>query len=120
MPSVRRPHENCPINVNMQNTHRFLWLTVLGVFLALSATPARSQERVALPDKPVAIGKVIRVGATRDIRTLRQAAKIARDGDTIEVDSGDYKGDNAVWTQNDLIIRGIGHTPQAGGRWSSG
>ena len=83
---------------------------------ALPATPARSQERVALPDKPVAIGKVIQVGATRYIRTLRQAAKIARDGDTIEVDAGDYEGDTAVWTQNDLIIRGTG-PPQAGGRW---
>ena len=65
----------------------------------------------------MAIGKVIRVGATRDIRTLRQAAKIARDGDTIEVDAGDYEGDTAVWTQNNLIIRGIGRTPQARGRW---
>ena len=112
MPSVRRPHENCPINVNMQNTHRFLWLTALVVSSALPATPARSQERVALPDKPVAIGKVIQVGATRDIRTLRQAAKIARDGDTIEVDAGDYEGDTAVWTQNNLIIRGIGVRPR--------
>ena len=127
---MRRPRDNCPINVNMQNTHQFLWLSALGVSLALSATTARSQERVALPDKPVAIalpdkpvvnglpdkpvaiGKVIQVGATRDIHTLRQAAKLARDGDTIEVDSGDYKGDNAVWTQNDLIIRGTGARPR--------
>ena len=41
-----------------------------------------------------------------EIRTLRQAAKIARDGATIEVDTGDYEGDTAVWTQNNLIIRG--------------
>ena len=52
------------------------------------------------------------MGATRDIRTLRQAAKIARDGDTIEVDAGDYEGDTAVWTQNNLIIRGIGVRPR--------
>ena len=100
---------------------RFLWLPVLRRSQLLPATPARSQERVALPDKACRrSAKVIQVGATREIRTLRQAAKIARDGDIIEVDSGDYKGDTAVWTQNDLIIRGTGTAPQAGGRWSSG
>ena len=65
-----------------------------------------------LPDKATLIGKVIQVGAEREIRTLRQAAKIARDGDTIEVDAGDYEGDTAVWTQNNLIIRGIGVRPR--------
>jgi len=96
----------------MQNTQRFLWLTVLVVSSALPSTAARSEERIALPDKPVAIGKVIRVGADRDIRTLRQASKVARDGDTIELDPGDYEGDTAVWTQNELTIRGIGARPR--------
>jgi len=73
---------------------------------------ARSEEQVRLPDKATLIGKVIRVGAEREIRTLREAAKIARDGDTIEVDAGDYEGDTAVWTQNNLIIRGTGVRPR--------
>ena len=100
------------INLNMQNTHRFLWLIGLVVSSSLSPSSAHSQERVALPDKPMAIGQVLRVGADRDIRTLRQASKIARDGDTIEVDPGDYEGDTAVWTQNELTIRGIGARPR--------
>jgi len=100
------------INVNMQNTHRFLWVSMLVVSNALPATPACSQERAALPGKPVAIGQVVRVGASRDIRTLRQASKIARDGDTIELDSGDYEGDTAVWSQNELTIRGVGARPR--------
>ena len=96
----------------MQNVNRFFWLFILVALGALLATATRSEERIALPDKPVAMGTVIRVGADRDIRTLRQASKIARDGDTIELDSGDYEGDTAVWTQNELTIRGIGTRPR--------
>ncbi|HWU85304.1 MAG TPA: right-handed parallel beta-helix repeat-containing protein [Rhodocyclaceae bacterium] len=38
------------------------------------------------------------------------AASMARDGDTIEVEAGDYVGDVAVWKQDRLTIRGIGKT----------
>lgn len=92
--------------------HRFLLLPVLVSLGALLATAASSDERAPSSDKPAAAANVIRVGAAREIRTLRDAAKIARDGDTIEVDPGDYEGDTAVWTQNDLIIRGIGARPR--------
>jgi hypothetical protein len=37
-----------------------------------------------------------------------EAAALARDGDTIEIDAGVYSGDVAVWRQNNLIIRGVG------------
>ena len=96
----------------MQNVHRFLSLSVLVALGASLATAASSNERAPFSDKPAAAAKVIRVGAAREIRTLHDAAKIARDGDIIELDSGDYEGDNAVWTQNDLVIRGIGTRPR--------
>ncbi len=48
---------------------------------------------------------VLRVGPGQAIRTLAEAAKQARDGDIVEVDSGDYVGDVAVWRQSKLTIR---------------
>lgn len=51
---------------------------------------------------------VLQVGPEREIRSLAEASKLARDGATIEVDAGEYLGDVAVWTQNDLTIRAVG------------
>ncbi len=36
------------------------------------------------------------------------AAKFAQDGDTIEIDAGDYPKDAATWKQNNLTIRAVG------------
>lgn len=52
--------------------------------------------------------EVIRVGPTRLIKTIAEAAKRAVDGDTVEVDSGVYTGDVAVWSQNNLNVRAVG------------
>ena len=50
-------------------------------------------------------GRVIEVGPQRAVKTLSAASRLARDGAVIEVDGGDYVGDVAVWTQNELILR---------------
>jgi hypothetical protein len=50
----------------------------------------------------------IRVGPLREVRTLARAAALAADGDTIEIDPGDYRADVAVWTQDRLTIRASG------------
>lgn len=52
--------------------------------------------------------RVIAVGPGRSVRTLAQAARVAEDRDTLEVDAGDYQGDVAVWVQDRLIIRAVG------------
>lgn len=58
------------------------------------------------PQRGPAAGPVtLEVGAGRPIRTIAQAAKIARSGDTILVDSGVYAGDVAVFTQDQLTLR---------------
>ena len=63
----------------------------------------------AEPAKSTTIGaRIIQVGPLREIRNLSVAAKVAKDGDTIEVDAGDYRGDVAVWTQNELTLRAVG------------
>ena len=60
----------------------------------------------------VAPGRRLQVGPQRDLRSPSAAAAVALDGDTVEIDPGDYRGDVAVWTQQALTIRGMG--PQAG------
>lgn len=52
--------------------------------------------------------KVLRVGPKRDLKYPSEAARIARDGDTIEIDAGVYHNDHVKWQQNNLTIRGMG------------
>lgn len=51
---------------------------------------------------------IIRVEETGICKSPSAAATIAKDGDIIEIDSGVYYNDVAVWRQNNLIIRGVG------------
>jgi len=46
--------------------------------------------------------RVIKVGAGFPILKPSSAASIAVDGDTIEILAGTYRGDVAVWRQNNL------------------
>ncbi len=50
----------------------------------------------------------LRVGPLQALKSPSEAAAVAIDGDTIEVESGDYVGDVAVWHQNNLVIKSIG------------
>lgn len=69
----------------------------------LPPNPVQPPTKVGAPS-PV----VIRVGPTRAIRTVAEAARRATDGSVIEIDPGDYRADVAVWDKNDLVIRGLG------------
>ncbi|MFZ4537946.1 hypothetical protein [Propionivibrio sp.] len=51
------------------------------------------------------------VGSQEKITTISEAAKRARDGEIIEIRPGDYRGQPAVWTQDNLVIRGAGTRP---------
>jgi hypothetical protein len=53
----------------------------------------------------------IHVGPGLAITRIADAAKLARDGDTVEILPGEYRGDVAVWEQKTLTIRGIGQRP---------
>jgi len=58
--------------------------------------------------RPVAAlepGRVIEVGPQRTVKTASEASHLAKDGDVIEIDAGNYFGDVAVWTQNNLTLR---------------
>lgn len=52
--------------------------------------------------------RVIQVGPMRAVTRIADAARLARDGDTIEIDPGDYRADVAVWDRAQLTIRGMG------------
>lgn len=67
------------------------------------AGPAIASAR--LPQGP---GRVLRVGPQRALRTIGMAAALAQDGDTVEIDPGDYRADVAVWRQSNLTILGMG------------
>lgn len=50
----------------------------------------------------------LQVGPTRAIRSIAEAAAVAREGALVEVDAGTYRGDVAVWTQPHLRLRAVG------------
>lgn len=58
-------------------------------------------------EQPTA-GKVWRVGPQEALLSIAAAAKLARSGDTVEVQAGTYRGDVAVWSQKQLTIRAVG------------
>lgn len=47
------------------------------------------------------------VGPGRTLKTPSAAAAVAKCGDLIEIDAGEYRGDVAVWSASRLTIRGI-------------
>jgi hypothetical protein len=51
------------------------------------------------------------VGSGEAITTISEAARRARDGEVIDIRPGDYRGQPAIWTQNNLLIRGAGARP---------
>jgi hypothetical protein len=51
------------------------------------------------------------VGPGERISSITEAARLARDGDIVEIKSGEYRGQPAVWTQRDITIRGVGKRP---------
>lgn len=75
----------------------------------LTVIPAPAGDSAAPVTTPTdATTRVLRVGPDQRSRTVAAAAVLARDGDTIEIEAGDYPGDVAVWTQNKLTLRGVG------------
>lgn len=69
-----------------------------------SPTPTPPPDTAACP---LANGRVLTVGPTRQYATPSQAAAVAQSGDTIHIDAGDYRGDVATWYASNLTICGI-------------
>jgi MYXO-CTERM domain-containing protein len=79
-------------------------------------TPAARRagsQRVAADGQPgvAGSGRTIVVGEREAVRSISEAARLARDGDTIEIRPGEYRRQAVVWTQDRLTIRGVGRRP---------
>lgn len=55
--------------------------------------------------------RVIRVGPEGHVQKISEAARLAKDGDIVEITSGEWQGDVALWEQKQLTIRGLGERP---------
>jgi len=63
---------------------------------------------IMLPSHAAQTGRSLAVGPQRAITSIAEAARVARDGDVIEVDAGDYVRDVAVWSQANISLRAVG------------
>ena len=52
--------------------------------------------------------RILSVGTEHELKTPSAAARIAKDGDIVEIQSGTYPGDVAVWEASGLWIRAAG------------
>ncbi len=76
-------------------------------FLVPAPPPRRGPADIAEPGSVPAGAKVWHVGPHGTLR-IANAAALAKDGDVVEIEAGDYHGDVAVWEQKRLIVRGVG------------
>lgn len=93
------------------------WLALMAGCTAAATWPSLVRARCEAPaTQPVLLpqtsGRVLRVEPGDPLLSLAATARAARDGDTIEVADGEYRGDVAVWPQSDLLIRGAGGRPR--------
>ena len=90
-----------------------MWLPWVLVLLA-----ATVPFNAPAADDAGAARQVLKVGPGQQYTLPSQAARVARDGALVEIHSGEYEADVAIWRQNDLTLRGIGERPQlrAGGQ----
>jgi hypothetical protein len=63
---------------------------------------------LCLGGRAAAAERVLRVGPSQAVRSLAQAARLAREGMRIEVEAGDYRADVASWNLDDLSLVAVG------------
>ena len=51
--------------------------------------------------------RIVRVGRSRRVTALAEAARLATDDTEVLIDAGDYVGDVASWPQNRLVLRAV-------------
>lgn len=86
-------------------------LILLSGFLITLPSNASANAEPHSTQLSAAAGNILRVGPGRTYSRVSDAAAAAQDGDVIEIDAGTYTGNAAVavWTANNLIVRGVGN-----------
>ena len=80
---------------------------LIGVLIWLVIALAKAEGFATDSGDPAAT-KVIRVGPDREVATVAAAARVARNGDVVEIEAGVFNDDVASWPQDDLTIRAVG------------
>jgi hypothetical protein len=97
--------------VPLERSHEFpvSFRSLTGFILAASLSFLPAVEAADAPSERPAAGRarVLSVGYDKKFLTPSVAARFAKDGDVIEIDAGNYDGDAAVWTQNNLTIHAV-------------
>jgi hypothetical protein len=106
--AVQSQLQECLFELLAVRSNKYFLLGLLLLTSSLFMPLDSAGQAPALPERSVNGAKVIHVGPQRQIKTLAQASRQVKDGDTVEVDAGDYAGDVAVWSKNKLNIRAIG------------
>jgi hypothetical protein len=71
--------------------------------------PPRRGAAEVLADRAVPEGATVwRVGPNGPYLRIADVARLAKSGDVVEIEAGDYRADVAVWSQSRLVIRGVG------------
>lgn len=88
-------HQSVTGLLNTQTRRRKVLIGALAGLSTLTALTSRAQN-------------IIRIGPRNAIKSIASAAAAARDGDVFEVEAGDYLGDIAVWTKDNITVRAVG------------
>ena len=86
---------------------RIFFYVAAGILCAGGIAIAASHAPIQTKKKP-GTAHVLRVGPRQTLKSISEAARLAHDGDTVEIEAGDYAGDVATWKQDDLILRAVG------------
>jgi hypothetical protein len=81
-------------------------LALLAVLLV--AAPPTIVHAAAPQGATHAASNTIRVGPQHALTRVADAARIARDGDVVEIEAAVYTDDVAAWHQSNITIRGVG------------
>jgi len=89
----------CPLQSRRALSQTF----ALALACVLASTNVRAVDQVGR-----SVTEAIRVGPRQMVTTVAEAARLARDGDLVEIEAGTFADDVASWPQDDLTIRAIG------------
>lgn len=86
------------------------------------APPRRQASETLAPEQVPPGARVWRVGPAGPLLRIADAARLAADGDVVEIEAGDYRQDVATWNQKRLTIRGVNGAARliSGGRVAEG